>query len=300
MASLRFLSFPSTTTLSITNPVLLSVQPQTHFSSLSIFPSSSLSALSLSILIKPTSQFLFNCTPVSSSTPLTVETPEEEKDEVDESESGGDAEEEEFSRTRLLAQNVPWTSTADDIRALFQKYGTVIDVELSMYNKTRNRGLAFVSMSSPEEALAALNNLESYEYEGRTLKLNYARPRKKKPSSAPPKSEMKYDLFVGNLPYDAKAKDVKEFFNSSNANVVSAEIIYYDTPRRPSGYGFVSFSSKEEAAAALSAFQGRTFMGRPLRLAHSRRKVTLGATENAPSEGTLSDLNPGMESDNGD
>lgn len=34
--------------------------------------------------------------------------------------------------------------------------------KLSMYNKTRNRGLAFVSMSSPEEALAALNNLESY------------------------------------------------------------------------------------------------------------------------------------------
>lgn len=31
-----------------------------------------------------------------------------------------------------------------------------------MYNKTKNRGLAFVTMSSPEEALAALNNLESY------------------------------------------------------------------------------------------------------------------------------------------
>lgn len=31
-----------------------------------------------------------------------------------------------------------------------------------MHNKTRNRGLAFVSMASPEEALAALSNLESY------------------------------------------------------------------------------------------------------------------------------------------
>ncbi|KAK6938117.1 RNA recognition motif domain [Dillenia turbinata] len=298
MASLRFPSFPSTTTLYITNPKPLSFQPQTHFSSLSIFPSASLSSLSLSILRMPTSQFLFHCTPVSSSTPLTVETKEEEKDEVDESESGEEAEEE-FSRTRLLAQNIPWTSTPDDIRALFQKYGTVIDVELSMYNKTRNRGLAFVSMSSPEEALAALNNLESYEYEGRTLKLNNARPRKKKTFSAPPKPVPKYDLFVANLPYDAKAKDVKEFLKSNNGNVVSAEIIYYDNPRRPSGYGFVSFSSKEEAAAALSAFQGKTFMGRPLRVAHSRRKVMPGGTENAISEGTSSDLNPNMESDNG-
>lgn len=31
-----------------------------------------------------------------------------------------------------------------------------------MYNKIRNRGLAFVTMGSPEEALAALSNLESY------------------------------------------------------------------------------------------------------------------------------------------
>lgn len=35
-------------------------------------------------------------------------------------------------------------------------------LKLSMYNKTRNRGLAFVEMGSPEEALAALKNLESY------------------------------------------------------------------------------------------------------------------------------------------
>jgi polyadenylate-binding protein len=31
-----------------------------------------------------------------------------------------------------------------------------------MYSKIRNRGLAFVTMGSPEEAVAALNNLESY------------------------------------------------------------------------------------------------------------------------------------------
>jgi len=35
-------------------------------------------------------------------------------------------------------------------------------VKLSMYSKIRNRGLAFVTMGSPEEAVAALNNLESY------------------------------------------------------------------------------------------------------------------------------------------
>jgi len=102
----------------------------------------------------------------------------------------------EFSTTRLLAQNVPWSSTTEDIRSLFEKYGKVLDVEvfflllclimfnsfqassiylshnvffcfcfgfkLSMYNKNRNRGLAFVEMGSSEEASAALDSLQSY------------------------------------------------------------------------------------------------------------------------------------------
>lgn len=42
----------------------------------------------------------------------------------------------------------------------FCLFFAVVD-KLAMYNKTRNRGLAFVTMGSPEEALAALNNLES-------------------------------------------------------------------------------------------------------------------------------------------
>ncbi|XP_048439080.1 33 kDa ribonucleoprotein, chloroplastic-like isoform X2 [Pyrus x bretschneideri] len=70
----------------------------------------------------------------------------------------------EFSDTRLLAQNVPWHCTPEDIRTVFEKYGTVFDVELAMYDKTRNRGLAFVTLGSPEEARTALDNLESSSY----------------------------------------------------------------------------------------------------------------------------------------
>lgn len=48
---------------------------------------------------------------------------------------------------------------ADD---LFFSFSFVCWIKLSMYDKTRNRGLAFVTMGSHEEALAAITNLESY------------------------------------------------------------------------------------------------------------------------------------------
>ena len=99
------------------------------------------------------------------------------------------------------------------------------------------------------------------EFEGRTLKLTWARPIKKKPNPvAQPKPAPIHNLFVANLPYQARAKDLKELFNSENANVVTAEIIFHENPRRSSGYGFVSFNTKQEAEAALSAFQGKVIL----------------------------------------
>ncbi|KAM7518548.1 hypothetical protein LguiB_017510 [Lonicera macranthoides] len=289
MALLRLPYFPPSSQISAQNLLFSSS------SSLS-YTTATLSPLPLPIkTLKPT---LF-LSPVSSSSSSiksqsSITTPQLEKsNEIEEEE------EDEASRTRLLAQNVPWTCTADEIRALFENYGTVLDVEFSMYNKSRNRGLVFVSMGSHEEAVAALANLESYEFEGRALKLSWAKPKKKKPSSPmTPKPLPVHNLFVANLPFQARANDLKEFFNSENANVVSAEVIFRDNPRESAGYGFVSFKTKKEAEAALSALQGKVFMGRTIRVEHSKRFLRQETKVQIESKNTSSESNPnGVQSD---
>uniref|UniRef100_I1QJK0 RRM domain-containing protein n=1 Tax=Oryza glaberrima TaxID=4538 RepID=I1QJK0_ORYGL len=164
-------------------------------------------------------------------------------------------EEPEGPRTRLIAQNIPWDCTADDMRALFGKHGSVVDVELSMYNSTRNRGLAFVTMGSEEEALSALNHLNSTTLNDRTIKVDFARSRKKQyvvPSAPMPK----HSVFVGNLTWRVRSRHLRELF-ASTPGVQSVEVVFHTTsPRRSAGYGFVSFSSKEAAEAAISTFNG--------------------------------------------
>ncbi|CAK7347194.1 unnamed protein product [Dovyalis caffra] len=201
-------------------------------------------------------------------------------------------EEEELPKTRLLASNVPWNCTTEDIRALFEKFGTVVDVELSMYNKTRNRGLAFVTMGSPEEAVAALNNLESFvRVRGPYSEAELCKAKKKKPSPPPPpKPGPTFNLFVANLPFEAKSKDLKEFFIAEGANVVSAEIIFHDNPRRSSGYGFVAFKTRKEADVALSTFSEKAFMGRQLRVARSKQFVKKRTEDASQSDGTSDEL----------
>ncbi|XP_042438325.1 29 kDa ribonucleoprotein B, chloroplastic-like isoform X2 [Zingiber officinale] len=167
------------------------------------------------------------------------------------------AETSEASRTRLIAQNIPWASTDDDIKALFAKHGTVLDIELSMYNGSRNRGLAFVTMASENEAVAALNHLNSYDLDGRVIKVEFARSVKKTPvTEAEPVP--KYNVFVGNLSRRVRSQDLREFFSGSG-NVLSAKLIYHTNPRRPAGYGFISFSSKEDAEAAIATYNGKDY-----------------------------------------
>ncbi|KAG9440313.1 hypothetical protein H6P81_020478 [Aristolochia fimbriata] len=176
-------------------------------------------------------------------------------------------------RTRLIAQNIPWTCTSDDIRTLFEQFGTVEDVELSMYNKIRNRGLAFVKMGSEEEAVQALTELDSYELDGRVIKVEYSRSKKK--SSSPPNAPMrKFNVFVGNLAWRVRSNDLRDLFGYPSDTVLSADIVHQTKTRRPAGYGFVSFSTKEAAEAAISAFNGKSFMGRPLIVGFSKLRVS--------------------------
>ncbi|CAO2162976.1 unnamed protein product [Urochloa humidicola] len=179
------------------------------------------------------------------------------------------AEEEVGPRTRLVAQNIPWDCTADDMRALFEKHGSVVGVELSMYNASKNRGLAFVTMGSEEEALAALNNLSLTTLNDRKIKVDFARPRKKQsmqvkqPVMVSDTME-KFIVFVGNLTWRVRNRHLRELF-ASTPGVLSAEVIFHTTtPRRSAGYAFVSFSSKEAAEAAISTLNGQKLMGRPI------------------------------------
>jgi RNA recognition motif-containing protein len=89
--------------------------------------------------------------------------------------------------------------------------------------------------------------------------VDFARPRKKQRTQpfVALDPTAKYTLFVGNLAWRVRSLHLRELF-ASTPGFVSAEVIFHSTtPRRSAGYAFVSFSSKEAAEAATSAFNGQ-------------------------------------------
>ena len=79
--------------------------------------------------------------------------------------------------TKLYVGNLPYETTENDLQALFEQAGQVASVNVMRDRATgQARGFAFVEMSSPAEANAAITQLDQHPYGGRNLTVNHAKP----------------------------------------------------------------------------------------------------------------------------
>ena len=78
----------------------------------------------------------------------------------------------------IYVGNLSYSTTDDSLRSLFEQHGEVSSAKVIENRETgRSRGFGFVEMPNDEEARAAIEATNDSEFEGRTLKVNEARPR---------------------------------------------------------------------------------------------------------------------------
>ena len=83
--------------------------------------------------------------------------------------------------TKLFVGNLSFNTTENDLQDMFAAHGTVVEANLMVDRASgRPRGFAFVTMSSPEEAQAAIDALNGRSLDGRNLTVNEARPREER------------------------------------------------------------------------------------------------------------------------
>lgn len=80
--------------------------------------------------------------------------------------------------SKLYVGNLSFNTTENDLNDLFAGAGTVKEAALVQDKMSgSSRGFGFVTMSSDEEAQAAISQFHGKEFQGRALTVNEARPR---------------------------------------------------------------------------------------------------------------------------
>ncbi len=83
----------------------------------------------------------------------------------------------------IFVAGLSYQITEPDLRELFEEYGTVSSAKIITDKFSgRSRGFGFVEMDVETEGQRAIEQLNEAEYDGRTLTVSVARPRKEQQS----------------------------------------------------------------------------------------------------------------------
>ncbi|KZV42757.1 flowering time control protein FCA [Dorcoceras hygrometricum] len=156
------------------------------------------------------------------------------------------------SFVKLFVGSVPRTATEVDIRPLFDKHGRVLEVASIKDKRTgQQQGCCFIKYASSQEADRAIRALHNqYILPGGLgpIQVRYADGERERLGAT------EFKLFVGSLNKNASEKEVEEIFLPYGR--VEDVYLMRDEMKQSRGCGFVKYSQREMAQAAINALNG--------------------------------------------
>ncbi|XP_062174448.1 flowering time control protein FCA isoform X2 [Alnus glutinosa] len=156
------------------------------------------------------------------------------------------------SFAKLFVGSVPRTATEEDIRPLFEEHGHVVEVALIKDKRTgQQQGCCFIKYATSEEADRAIRGLHNqHTLPGGVgpIQVRYADGERERLGA------VEYKLFVGSLNKQATEKEVEEIFFKYGR--VEDVYLMRDNMKQSRGCGFVKYSHRDMAVAAINALNG--------------------------------------------
>ncbi|POI23506.1 hypothetical protein CIB84_012744, partial [Bambusicola thoracicus] len=202
----------------------------------------------------------------------------------------------EFGARAMEFTNVYIKNFGDDmddnrLREIFSRFGKTLSVKVMMDHTGRSKGFGFVNFEKHEEAQKASSSLlavfcrqavadmNGKEINGRMVYVGRAQKRMERQSELKRKFEqMKQErvsryqgvnLYVKNLDDGIDDERLRKEF-SPYGTITSAKVMTEGGHSK--GFGFVCFSSPEEATKAVTEMNGRIVSTKPLYVALAQRK----------------------------
>ncbi|NXB86146.1 NUCL protein, partial [Vidua chalybeata] len=168
----------------------------------------------------------------------------------------------------LIVNNLSYAATEETLQEVFKKASSI---KVPQNNQGRPKGYAFVDFATAEDAREALNSFNNTEIEGRTIRLEFSSPSWQKGSTNARGggfSQQSKTLFVRGLSEDTTEETLRESFEGS----ISARIVTDRDTGSSKGFGFVDFSSPEDAKAAKEAMEDGEIDGNKVTLDFAKPK----------------------------
>eukprot|EP01018_Ginkgo_biloba_P013295 Gb_21901 [translate_table: standard] len=131
--------------------------------------------------------------------------------------------------SEIFIGGVPREATEEDLRSLCETYGDIYEIRLmKSKEKGENKGYAFVSFTTKEDAVKATKALNGTEWKGRNLRCS--------------QSQAKHRLFIGNIPKNWDKEELEKKIDESGPGIQSVELLKDPhNEGRNRGFAFVEY-----------------------------------------------------------
>ncbi|KAM6899688.1 polyadenylate-binding protein 1A isoform 1-T1 [Xenentodon cancila] len=181
--------------------------------------------------------------------------------------------------TNVYIKNFGDDMDDEKLRELFSKYGNAMSIRVMTDENGKSRGFGFVSFERHEDAQKAVDEMNGKDLNGKPIYVGRAQKKVERQTELKRKFEqMKQDrmtryqgvnLYVKNLDDGIDDERLRKEF-SPFGTITSAKVMMEGG--RSKGFGFVCFSSPEEATKAVTEMNGRIVATKPLYVALAQRK----------------------------
>ncbi|XP_044783542.1 polyadenylate-binding protein 1-like isoform X3 [Bubalus bubalis] len=181
--------------------------------------------------------------------------------------------------TNIYVKNLHVDVDEQRLQDLFSQFGKMLSVKVMRDDSGHSRGFGFVNFEKHEEAQKAVVNMNGREVSGRLLYVGRAQKRVERQNELKRRFEqMKQDrltryqgvnLYVKNLDDSIDDEKLRKEFSPYGV-ITSAKVMTEGGHSK--GFGFVCFSSPEEATKAVTEMNGRIVGTKPLYVALAQRK----------------------------
>ncbi|XP_063772622.1 nucleolin isoform X2 [Pseudophryne corroboree] len=164
----------------------------------------------------------------------------------------------------LVVNNLSYNATEESLQDIFEK---ATSIRIPQNNQGRPKGFAFVEFTSVEDAKEALESCNNTDVEGRTIRLEFSQGGGAQSGGGRGSAQTK-TLFVRGLSEDTTEETLKEAFDGS----LNARIVTDRDTGASKGFGFVDFSSAEDAKSAKDAMEDGEIDGNKVTLDFAKPK----------------------------
>lgn len=183
--------------------------------------------------------------------------------------------------TNVYVKNLDETVNDDKLSEMFGKYGPITSAIVQVDEENKSKGFGFVNFENHEDAQKAVDALnETEQADGKILYVARAQKKSEREEELRKQYEQakleklaKYqgvNLYVKNLDDDLDDEKLRQEF--SVYGVITSAKVMADEKGQSKGFGFVCFSSPDEATKAVTEMNGRMIGAKPIYVALAQRK----------------------------